>query len=39
MLIGADYYPFYISGKHNTDAVFLLKSPGGAIIYGALTQA
>ena len=33
MLIGSDYYPFFISGMHDVDGVFLLKTPGGAIIY------
>ena len=32
MLIGSDYYPFFISGMYDTDGVFLLKTPGGAII-------
>ena len=36
MLIRADHYPFYILGMYNIDGVFLLKSPGGAIIYGSM---
>ena len=36
MLIGSDYYPFFISGMHSIDGVFLLKTPGGAIIYGPI---